>query len=265
MFFPAGIEYACLSLILGETISEIMSCIINFILYFCDLKKRKFCNKKAKYTKRILAISIPIAITSYIRSGLASLKQLLIPISLEKSGLSCEKSLSEYGVISGMAMPILLFPEVIINSFSSLLVPEFSTYYAKQQHKQINCAIDKIFHVTFLFSIATIGVFACYSNVLSLIIYENIEVAHYFKILCPLIFFMYLDSIVDSILKGLDKQVGVMACNILDLAVSIFCVYFIVPIYGINGYLFVIFVSEILNCGISIFQLWKATRFLYRF
>lgn len=268
LLFPTGIEYACLSLILGETISEVCSCILNFTLYFLDIKKREIYIKEPNnlnYNKRILCICIPIAMTSYIRSGLASLKQLLIPFSLEKSGLSCEKALSEYGIISSMAMPILLFPEVIINSFSSLLVPEFSTYYAKRQNKQINYAIDKIFHITFLFSIATIGVFACFSNILSLIIYENIEVAYYFKILCPLIFFMYLDSIVDSILKGLDKQVGVMFCNILDLVVSILCIYFIVPIFGINGYLFTIFLSEILNCGISIYQLWKVTRILYRF
>lgn len=267
IFFPSGIEYACLSLILGETISEIISCIINFSLYFLDIKKRQICSKEAsnlEYNKRILCISIPIAITSYIRSGLASLKQLLIPFSLEKSGMSCKKSLAEYGTISSMVMPILLFPEVIINSFSSLLVPEFSAYYAKNQNRQINYAIDKIFHITFLFSIAIIGIFACYSNLLSLIIYENIEIAYYFKVLCPLIFFMYLDSIVDSILKGLDKQVGVMFCNILDLTVSILCIYFVVPIFGVNGYLFVIFLSEILNCGISIYQLWKVTRFLHR-
>lgn len=268
MLFPTGIEYACLSLILGETVSELLSCFINFLLYFSDLRKRKICVNEpsnSKYTKRILGISVPIAITSYIRSGLASLKQLLIPLSLEKSGLSCEKSISEYGIISGMAMPILLFPEVIINSFSSLLVPEFSAYYAKRQSKQINYAIGKIFHITFLFSILTVGIFACYSNVLSLIIYQNIEIAYYFKILCPLILFMYLDSIVDNILKGLDKQVGVMACNIIDLLVSILCIYFVVPLYGIPGYLFVIFLSEILNLGISTFQLWRFTHFYIDF
>ncbi len=262
--FPNGLEYACLSLILGEIISEIVSCILNFLLYISDLKKREICINEAsgkQYTKKILSISLPIAITSYIRSGLSSIKQLLIPLQLEKSGLSCENAISKYGMISGMALPILMFPEVIINSFSSLLLPEFSAYYARKQTNQINHAINKIFHITFLFSIATIGIFACFSNLISLLIYQNIEVAYYFKILCPLIFFMYLDGIVDNILKGLNKQIGVMACNILDLVVSIFCIYFVVPLYGVNGYLFVIFLSEILNCGISLLQLWKATRF----
>lgn len=262
-FFANTLEYACLSLILGEMISEIFSCIFCYFLYVIDIKKCCCTNYSSKrnYTKKILTISIPVAITSYIRSGLSSLKQLIIPLRLEKSGISCEQAISQYGMVTGMAMPILMFPEVLLNSFSTLLVPEFSAYYACHQTKQINYAISKIFKLTLLFSIGIIGIFLFYSDNLSMLIYHNLEVAKYLKILCPLILFMYFDSIVDSILKGLNKQLSVMSCNILDLFVSILCIYFIVPIYGIYGYLFVIFVSELLNCGISIVQLWQLTKF----
>lgn len=266
-FFPSTLEYACLSLVLGETISEIASCLFCYLFYRIDLRKCSCPNasKEKNYTKRILNISIPVAITSYIRSGLSSLKQLLIPLRLEKSGIGCEQAISQYGMVTGMAMPILMFPEVLLNSFSTLLIPEFSAYYARKQTKQIHHAICKIFKLTLLFSIGVIGIFAFYSDALSLLIYNKLEISQYLKILCPLILFMYFDSIVDSILKGLDKQLSVMGCNILDLFVSILCIYFIVPIYGIYGYLFVIFVSEILNCGISIFQLWQLTRFKLNF
>ena len=83
----------------------------------------------------------------------------------------------------------------------------------------------------------------------------------YIRILCPLLLFMYLDGIIDSILKGLDKQVSVMKCNILDLFISIFCIYFFVPIYGVKGYLGIIFMSELLNSGISLWQLKRETKF----
>ena len=62
------------------------------------------------YLKRILRISIPVAITSYIRSGLSTIKQLLIPLRLQKNGMTCDDALSSYGMINGMAMPLLLFP-----------------------------------------------------------------------------------------------------------------------------------------------------------
>ena len=210
IIFPNTLEYTCLSLILGETICEIASCIFSYILYRINIRKTSCsCNSSSKnYTKQILNISVPVAISSYIRSGLSSLKQVLIPLRLEKSGISCEQAISQYGIITGMVMPILMFPEVLLNSFSSLLVPEFSAYYARNQKQQINYAISKIFKLTLLFSIGVIGIFMFYSDEISLLIYNNFEVAQYLKILCPLILFMYFDSIVDSILKGLNKQIG---------------------------------------------------------
>lgn len=266
LFLPNGLEYACLALVLGEAISEVTSCLFIFSLY--NFEKRRHTiplNSNKNFIKAISKISLPVAITSYIRSGLSSLKQLLIPLRLEKHGMSCEAAVSSYGVITGMVMPILMFPEVIINSFSGLLVPEFSYYYTRKDYNRISIVISKIFRITLLFAIGVIGLFLFYSDKISMLVYNNLEISNYLKILCPLLLFMYLDSIVDNILKGLDEQISVMKCNILDLFVSILCIYFLLPIFGINGFLFVIFISELLNSGISILQLKKITNFNFDF
>lgn len=266
LFMPSGLEYACLSLVLGEAISEIMSFLFVFILY--TLQKRRYTMKdttNTNYMKSIFEITLPVSITSYIRSGLASLKQLLIPIRLEKSGMDCSKAISTYGLINGMTMPILMFPEVVINSFSGLLVPEFTYYYTKNNFNRISEIISKIFRITLLFSIGAIGIFIFYSNNISIAIYNNLDIAIYLKILAPLLLFMYLDSIVDNILKGLNQQLSVMKCNILDLFISITCIYILLPIFGLNGYIFIIFLSEILNSGISILQLKQVTHFKFDF
>lgn len=266
LFMPSGLEYACLSLVLGEAISEIMSFLFVFVLYIIQKKNYTIKdNSKTNYMKSIFEITLPVSITSYVRSGLASLKQLLIPLRLEKSGMACNTAISTYGLINGMTMPVLMFPEVIINSFSGLLVPEFTYYYTKNNFSRIGEIISKIFRITLLFSIGVIGIFMFYSDNISLAIYNNLDIAIYLKILAPLLLFMYLDSIVDNILKGLNQQLSVMKCNILDLFVSIFCIYILLPIFGLNGYIFIIFLSEILNSGISILQLKQISHFKFDF
>lgn len=266
LFMPTGLKYACLSLVLGEAISEITSFGFTFILYLIERKKyKKEGNTNTNYMRTIFEITLPVSVTSYIRSGLSSLKQLLIPLRLEKSGMSCNEAIASYGIINGMAMPILMFPEVIINSFSGLLVPEFTYYYTKKDMNMIRYIIAKIFRITLLFSIGVIGIFLFYSDNINLMIYNNLDITMYLKILCPLLLFMYLDSIVDNILKGLNEQLGVMKCNILDLFVSIFCIYILLPLFGVKGYIFVIFLSEILNSGISILQLKHVTHFKFDF
>ena len=261
MILPNNLENACLSLVLGSLLSEVISFIYLVILYTIDKKryKEKISVKKS-YIKDISKISFPVAITSYIRSGLSTLKQIIIPIRLEKSGISCEMALSQYGMITGMVMQLIWFPCLIINVFANLLIPEYSRLNALNNKKRISTVTNKIFKVTILFSVCIFGIFFTFAESLSMAIYNKMEVAKYIKIISPLVLMMYIDNVVDGMLKGLNKQVAVMKCNILDLFLSIILMYILLPICGIYGYIIVLFISELLNGSISIFQLIKETK-----
>lgn len=261
IFSVNDIESACTCLVLGSCISEILSFLCLFIFYKKEFKNDYFrSSKDNSFTKQILRITLPIAFTSYVRSGLSTLKQILIPSRLEKSGLSCENALSKYGLVNGMAMPIIMFPCTFISSFSMLLIPEFSYLNTKKNYEKINFAIYKILKFCFIFSFLIMGIFWCFSNELSFYIYNEEGVSIFIKVLSPLIVLMYVDNIVDGILKGLDKQVSVMGINILDLLTSVTLIFFLLPIQGIKGYIVVLFVSEILNGLVSLGLLIKETK-----
>lgn len=253
-----GVEAICISLILADVISEICSFTLIFILYIIDIKLKKLEDIRSFGQRiNILKIAFPVAVTSYIRSGLSTLKQLIIPTQLEKSGISCSRALSQYGMINGMVLPVITFPTVFTDSYSMLLIPEFSTYVAQKNYKAINYIANKIFKITCAFTMCICSIFFIFSNDLGLAIYNNIEIGYYFKIFTSFIFFMYMDHIIDCILKGLNKQFGVMCCNILDLSITTCFIYFLLPVLGIKGYVLSIFFSEVLNFSISLFQLFK--------
>ena len=266
IFLPKGLEYACLALIIGDFISEVVSFLYIFLLYKLDVRKLNLYRTNSNsYTKRILQICTPVAVTSYIKSALSTLKQMLIPSKLESSGLSCSEALSKYGIINGMTMPIFMFPSLILNSFSGLLVPEVSHFYVKNNIDKINKMISIIFKLTILFSICTTGIFITFSDSISFAIYKNYTVANYLKVLSPLVLFIYLDSIIDSILKGLNKQVSIMLCNICDLFISISFILLLLPTKGVTGYIIIIYISELFNFSVSITQLYKVTHFKFDF
>lgn len=262
-FINKGLEYICLALIIGDFISEVISFIYLYSLYIHDLNNLPLYRSYTNCMKRFFNICGPVAITSYIKSGLSTLKQILIPIKLEHSGLSCSQALSQYGLISGMAMPIFMFPSVFINAFSNLLVPEITYFYEKKEFYKINKSISIIFKIAFAFAFCVFGIFSNFANEISSLIYGKTEVTFFIKILCPIVLFIYLDNIIDCILKGLNKQVGIMLCNILDLFVSISFICIFLPIKGIIGYVYVIFISEILNFSISLYQLKKTISFKF--
>ncbi len=261
-----NVETICICLILADVISEIASCCLLFSLYKIDQHRySNRCITHISFKKRIFKITIPVSITSYIRSGLSMLKQFVIPSRLVLFGLPYSVALSEYGKINGMTMSVLMFPNVFIGSFSNLLIPEFSSLMAKQYKKRMLEVCQKVFFVTSIFSIAISVIFFFFANEISLIIFKNLACAKYIKILSPLVLFMYLDNIIDSMLKGLNKQFGVMFCNILDLILTISILYFLLPSFGLTGYLLAIIVSEIFNFCISFFQLYHAIEFKIKF
>lgn len=264
--FPNDVNSSALALVIGGTLSEIISFIFLYITYLKDRKKHTELHTKESFlTKRILKISLPIAITSYIRSGLNTLKQIIIPIRLKLSGISYEKAIAQYGMICGMAMPIIMFPSVIVYSYSSLLIPEFSRFSVHDDKSVIGKNISKMFKITLYFSIAIAGILMYFGKDIGNIFYNTPDVGWYIKIMAPLIVLIYLDNVVDSILKGLGKQVSVMCCNILDLVISVSFIYYLLPVFGSVGYIIVMYISEILNYSISVITLFKETNIKFKY
>ena len=265
--FAKDINSAVLCLVLGTTISEITSLLFHYLVYL----KESNCFVSASLIKpknihlRMLKIAIPIAITSYIRAGLNSIKHVLIPLRLKLTGMSYELALQNYGIITGMAMPIIMFGSVIVYSFSSLLVPEFSRYSVNDKKKEMGKDIHKLFKITLYFSIGLTGILMYFGNEIGYLVYNHFEAGHYIKLIAPLIPLIYLDNVIDNILKGLGKQVSVMICNIFDMVISISFIYFLLPNTGATGYIIVMYISEILNYVISVNTLFKTTNIHFKY
>lgn len=260
---PKGLEYACLSVVAGASLAELASFTYIFILYRFDI--RKYNTGKGvipdKLTKKLLGISIPVALSAYVRSALLTIEHLLIPYGLKRSGASSEQALASYGVIHGMVLPIVLFPQAVIGSFSGMLVPELAECRARGDKTKINYIITRVFQITLWFSIGAAGIIMCYSYELGNILYNNTEASNYIKLIAPLIPVMYLDGAVDSMLKGLNEQMFSMRVNIIDSFISVILVYLLLPLLGIKGYLIIIFVCELLNASLSINRLFSVADF----
>lgn len=255
---PMGLEFACCGLIIGATLAEIISCIYAVILYFAD--KTKIVGKRVKgLNRQIFGIAIPIAISSYVRSILMSLENILVPTGLKAYGQTGGQALSQYGMIKGMALPLLSFPSAILSAFSSLLVPEVSSENAiksgEKASRRIDYIINKSFKVTLLFAFLIMGIFICFYEEIGMAFYKNRDVGTMLLVFAPLVPLMYLDQVVDSILKGLNQQVSSMKYNTIDSALRTGIIYFLVPILGIKGYVIMLYAGTIFNAFLSINRL----------
>lgn len=261
--FSGETESACIIIVIGTTISEIISFLIQLILYYCEKSSRYDDSSKDCYedqiTKKLLGISLPVAFSTYIRSALITIEHILIPIGLEKSGASKERSLADYGVVQGMVFPLVLYPSAILSSFAGLLVPEIARSAAVDNMKQIRRITLTVMKFALIFAIGVAGIIGCFSYELGATIYPDSGAGKYIRIIAPLIPVMYIDTSVDAILKGLGQQVYSMWVNIIDASLSVILVVILLPKYGIMGFVITVFFTEILNATLSITRLIKIT------
>ena len=259
LLLPRGVEFACMALALGGAIAECGSCLISLIAFLHDKRRNlgggTHCENGGAVTKEMLSTALPIAFSAYARSGLISIEHMLIPIGLCKSGSSRQKSLAAYGTLHSMVLPIVLFPSALIGSFSGLLVPELTECSARGNSRQVRYICERVTQLSLLFSIGTAGVMICFSGELGSVIYPNADTSLYIKLLAPLIPIMYIDTTVDSMLKGLGEQFYCMAVNILDSLLSVILVWLVLPRMGIEGYIVTIYITELVNATFSITRL----------
>lgn len=254
---PRGLEYACAGIAIGACIGEITSCVFLFFLYRAD--SRILTNKASSgdLPRRMLKIALPVALSAYVTSIIRTVQQTLIPYGLKKSGASGEEALAAYGTIQGMAIPLLMFPAVFLNAISDLIVPELAECQAQGRPNRLSYIVNRVLNLGLLSSIGVFGLFFRFSAQLGTAVYQSTEAGYYLRILALLVPVMYMDSIVDGMLKGIGQQLSSMGYNIFESLLGASLIFLLLPEFGIAGYIFTLVLTRSVNFALSINRLRK--------
>ncbi len=260
LFTSGGLERACLWVVAGGVLGNLFSFLYCFVLYWRDLRKYHRGRSAASeeilpMRRKLFGIALPVAFSSYLRQGLVTIEHLLIPWGLKKKGDSQTEALSTYGIMQGMALPVVMFPYAFLTPFCNLLIPEIAEKRAAGDPVGVQRITERVFRFVLAMGIGTAGIFLCLSSELGTVVAGSREAATYIRLLAPLVPIMYLDTAVDSILKGLDEQLFCMRVNILDSALSVLVVLILLPRVGIYGYIIEIFACELINASLSVMRL----------
>ncbi|MBR5343568.1 MAG: oligosaccharide flippase family protein [Oscillospiraceae bacterium] len=254
-------EAYCAAIVCGQLLGDFASLLMMALACRADLRRHFPLRSSGRgQTRRLLTISLPLAASAYARSGLSTAQHLLIPRSLQASGASAESALAGYGVVHGMALPLLLFPSCVLASAAELIVPELTREQVRRDGRRIRRAVRAFLSLSLLFSAAVAALLFLFARPLGLLIFHSGEAVRYIRLLAPLVPVMYADMSVDGCLKGLGQQVWSMGINVLDSLSGLLLVLLLLPRYGLAGYLFVIFATETLNFLLSSLRLIRVCR-----
>lgn len=254
-----GIEFNILFAVLGLIIGEFASCLFCFKTISNKILPFKIpslsIDTLVSCTKELLFFSLPVTLNRTLLNILQSFEALSIPFSLIQYGFNQKEAISIYGVLTGMALPFILFPSSITNSISTMLLPTVSEIHTLKNLSILNAILKKIF-----FSCTLMGLFCCFffslfGNQLGTILFNNILAGKFIVTLAWLCPFLYTNTTLISSINGIGKTSISFFINIINLSIRILSIFLLIPSYGIYGYLLGLLFSQFITFILCILYL----------
>ena len=254
-----GLPITPMLAVAGLVGGELVSMIFSLLVILWDYRKAGYrlrnLRSPGKDMKEILAFSFPLTCSRLLVNVLHSIESVLIPGHLRLYGLDNGSALSIYGVLTGMALPLILFPSAITNAVSTVLLPSVAEQQAVGNHQAIRRAIFLSAKYCLILGFLSTAFFFFAGDFLGLALFKNEFAATFIKTLAFICPCLYLSGTLSGILNGLGAANQSFILNTLGLGVRIAFVFFIIPEYGIQGYLWGLIVSELLVTGLSLYFL----------
>ena len=247
---------ACLCVVLG---SGLGACLTLTCLILLRLKEKAPRGDRIAVSRDICRTALPLAAADDLRTGISTVENLMVPKRLALN-TSVKNPLAEFGRVSGMVFPVLMFPACILFGLAELLIPELARCNAAGSGKRISYLVRRSLKVALLYGIFFSGLMFLLAESLCISLYGSTEAGQYLKLNALLIPMLYCDAIVDAMIKGMGQQTVSVRYNIFTNILDVVFLYLLLPKYGMMGYFFSFLITHLINFGLSLRRLLIITK-----
>ncbi len=260
-------------IIIGMLVSELFSVSFLSIWYFIRrhlLKKRgvptaslrQWGKERAEHIpKTLLYAALPVSAAGLLNNLLSSATTVVLPRRLMLSGLDQTQALRDFGVMTGMTMPLLMMPAAFIVPLTSVLVPKLAEACALGRQEDMRRKAAKGIHATGIIAFAACAVLLPLGSGLARLLYNEPAAGNYMVPLTAAAFFTYYQIVTGSILNGIGRQktasMSVVLCSVIHMLFTWFVVA--LPGVGMWGYVVGDLVSAMFGACFNTFFILRRT------
>ncbi len=222
----------------------------------------KFSRPKQQL-KPLFNASLPITSVRAGSSLVTSAVATLLPVMLIRAGASEREALALFGVLSGMAIPVLFIPSTIIGSLSLVLVPELSEDYYRKNTKRLHQNLARGLIVSFLVACFLIPFFYAVGEELGTFAFSEPLAGKFIRGGCPILLPMSLTMMSTSMLNSMGYEKQTFLFYFIGEAAMLACILFLPALCGGYAYLIGLGASFLLTALCNLLYLGKKCKGLY--
>lgn len=221
-------------------LGECLSLIILFVFYRLNKHKSNYSNIKREGRSQllfnVLVVSLPLCLNGFLSTALGTASTLIVPRRLISTGIEYSSALSMIGKFSGMAMAIIFFPLIVVNSISTVLIPDLSQTLEKKDYFALEDRIISVIRITFILGLATLIICTSIPNSLGKLFFDRADLGNYIRFAALAAPITFVASTTFGILNGLGKQGIVLRNSLIVSSIEVILLYVLTGINRINIY-----------------------------
>lgn len=211
--------------------------------------RMRSCAKTTISFSGYVRLALPVIFSGCLTSALSTANDALIPITLRQSGSTAEAALAQFGVFEAIVIPVLFFPTAVLCVLSGILIPEAARAKAGEKKERLRYLTKRSIKFTMYFSLFVSAALLMFGKNIALILNEEPLAGRMLMLLAPVVPFIYLEIILEAIIKGTGKQQFSMLNYLAEYAVRISAVLVLIPVIGFYGIVASYYASNVFgNC-----------------
>ncbi|MGN0632105.1 MAG: polysaccharide biosynthesis C-terminal domain-containing protein, partial [Ruminococcus sp.] len=196
-----------------------------------------------------IRLALPVIFSGCLTSALSTANDALIPVTLRQSGSTAEAALAQFGIFEAVVIPVLFFPTAVLCVLSGILIPEAARARTGEKTERLRYLTRRSVKFTMCFSLFVSAALLMFGKNIALILHEEPLAGKMLMLLAPVVPFIYLEIILEAIIKGTGKQQFSMLNYLAEYAVRISVVLIFIPIMGFYGIVASYYASNVFgNC-----------------
>lgn len=260
-FLNKGIEYAVCYVILINVVSELVSVLVLFMFLPKNLRIERYDLVPSKiYIKDSLDISLPNTASRLIGSIGYFLEPIILTSTLIYVGYSNDFIVSEYGILSGYVIPILLLPSFFTLAISQALLPTVTKLFYKKKLDAVKRKIKQAIFFSLLIGIPTTIILMINPKFFLSLIYKTTKGSTYMIAMAPFCLLQYIQSPLSFSLDAIGKSKDNMKATLygtITRSVLLFLLSFLkIGIWSL-------IISTCINiCVVTFYNIYKIKKYL---
>lgn len=215
-------------------LAEIAAGIAVWYLFSRQAPKLPRGQADARLQSQLLRLSAPTTASRLCQTALRALNAVVLPVCLRRSGLSQAAATAQFGLLGGMAMPLLMLPGIVTGAICMVATPAVSRQEGNP--KQLRRTMRML-----LLSAGGIGAAAMLllylgADFISTRLYHETALSPLLRLMCPAALLMSLQQVQYGLITGLGLQRKALSATVTTSALSLLLTALLCPLPHIRLY-----------------------------